>query len=49
MFTFYDRTRKGYIDLDDMRKVLSEVCSEKEIVDLFDDSDKDKDGRLTMQ
>jgi Ca2+-binding EF-hand superfamily protein len=29
MFTFYDKTRKGYIDLEDMRKVLSEVCADK--------------------
>lgn len=49
MFGFYDRNRKGFIDLDDMRKVLSEVCAEREIVELFEDSDKDRDGRLTMQ
>ena len=29
MFSFYDRDNKGYIDLEDMRKVLSEVCPEK--------------------
>lgn len=49
MFAFYDRTRKGFIDLEDMRKVLSEVCADKEIVELFEDSDRDKDGRLTLQ
>lgn len=49
MFSFYDRDKKGYIDLDDMRKVLSEVCPDREIVELFEDSDKDKDGRLTLQ
>jgi Ca2+-binding EF-hand superfamily protein len=48
MFAFYDRTRKGYIDLDDMRKVLAEVCSEKEILELFEDSDRDGDGRLSL-
>lgn len=32
-----------------MRKVLSEVCADREIVELFEDSDKDRDGRLTLQ
>ncbi len=49
MFSFYDRARKGFIDIEDMRKVLSEVCSQKEILELFEDSDKDKDGKLTVQ
>jgi Ca2+-binding EF-hand superfamily protein len=48
MFAFYDRSCKGYIDLDDMRKVLAEVCSEKEILELFEDSDRDGDGRLSL-
>ena len=31
-----------------MRKILSEVCSEREILDLFEESDKDADGRLSL-
>lgn len=49
MFAFYDRDRKGYIDLEDMQRVLSEVCSENEVAELFDESDKDRDGRISLQ
>jgi Ca2+-binding EF-hand superfamily protein len=49
MFSFYDQERKGYITLEDMQRVLSEVCTEAEILDLFQESDKDQDGKLSLQ
>lgn len=49
MFSFYDKERKGYISLEDMQRVLSEVCSEAEILELFQESDKDRDGKLSLQ
>lgn len=49
MFSFYDQERKGYITLEDMQRVLSEVCTEAEILDLFQESDKDRDGKLSLQ
>ena len=48
MFSFYDRDRKGFINLEDMQRVLSEVCCESEIVELFEESDKDRDGKISL-
>jgi Ca2+-binding EF-hand superfamily protein len=31
-----------------MQRVLNEVCSENEIIELFEESDKDGDGRLNL-
>ncbi len=35
MFDFFDKGRKGYVDLEDLKKVLSDVSNEKEILTAF--------------
>jgi Ca2+-binding EF-hand superfamily protein len=35
--------------MNDLTRVLSNACNEKEIKDLFDSSDVDKDGKLTLK
>lgn len=49
MFDFFDKGRKGYVDLDDLRRVLSDVSTDKEITTVFEDNDKNKDGKLDMR
>ena len=49
VFSLFDTEKKGFVVYEDMKKVLGEVCTDKEMTDLFEDSDLDKDGKLTMQ
>lgn len=41
--------KKGFVVYEDLKRVLGEVCSDKEMQELFEDSDKDCDGKLTLQ
>ena len=49
LFKFFDEKNKGYDDIDDLKRVLSGACNEKEIKDLFTSSDTDADGKLTLK
>jgi Ca2+-binding EF-hand superfamily protein len=49
MFDFFDKRRKGYVDLEDLKRVLSDVSNEKEILTAFEDNDKNKDGKLDLK
>ena len=35
--------------MDNLKQVLGRACTDKEISNLFDTSDADKDGRLTLK
>ena len=49
MFDFFDKGHKGYVDIEDLKRVLSDVSTEKEITDSFEVNDKNKDGKLDMK
>lgn len=49
LFKFFDGNNKGYVDINDLRTILGRACTEKEISTLFDSSDADGDGKLTLQ
>ncbi len=49
LFKFFDEANKGYVDMNDLTRVLSNACNEKEIKDLFNSSDVDHDGKLTLK
>jgi Ca2+-binding EF-hand superfamily protein len=49
MFDFFDKENKGYVDLEDLRRVLSDVSTDKEILTAFEDNDKNKDGKLDLR
>lgn len=49
MFDFFDKGKKGYVDLEDLKRVLGDVSTDKEIVAAFEDNDKNKDGKLDLK
>jgi Ca2+-binding EF-hand superfamily protein len=52
LFEIFDVEKTGYIELKNLRKIareLGESLNEKEIVDLFSQSDLDKDGKVSFQ
>jgi Ca2+-binding EF-hand superfamily protein len=49
MFDFFDKSKKGYVDLEDLKRVLGDVSTEKEILAAFEDNDMNKDGRLDLR
>ncbi|CAD8137271.1 unnamed protein product [Paramecium octaurelia] len=48
LFNLIDQDGKGYISIEDMKKTFTYGFTEKEVENLFQQHDNDKDGRLSM-
>ncbi len=45
-FMFFDQKQKGYIDIDDLRRIFGGLCKETILLAIVDDTDMNHDGRV---
>jgi len=45
-FAFFDEKNKGFIDIDDLRKIFGGICKEETLKDIMNDIDKNKDQKV---
>ncbi len=48
-FIFFDQKKKGYIDIDDLRRIFGGICEENTIMDIVDDVDMNHDGQVSIR
>lgn len=49
IFALFDREKKGWVSLDNLKVMFKESFTEKEIIELFAEKDVDKDGKLNLE
>ncbi len=45
-FDFFDQQRRGYIDIEDLRRIFGPLCDESVLKALVDDADANHDGKV---
>ena len=49
LYDFFDSEKKGYVDIENLRQVLGNASTEKEIKEIFQKCDVDCDEKLTLK
>ena len=49
IFKLFDREKKGWVSLDNLKEMFKESFTEKEIVEMFSKKDLDKDNKLNLE
>eukprot|EP01022_Parablepharisma_sp_SALTPOND_P019739 TRINITY_DN3411_c0_g1_i1.p1 TRINITY_DN3411_c0_g1~~TRINITY_DN3411_c0_g1_i1.p1 ORF type:complete len:545 (-),score=58.97 TRINITY_DN3411_c0_g1_i1:101-1735(-) len=48
-FRFFDQKQKGYIDIEDLRRIFGGICSEEKLFTIVDDVDMNHDGKISFE
>lgn len=45
----FDKEKKGWVSYENLKRAFGEVYTEKELVEMFEARDADKDGKLNLE
>lgn len=49
IFALFDQQKKGWVSLENLKSMFKESFTEKEIIEMFNQKDLDKDGKLNLE